>query len=76
MKVYQKKRIGPKKRLFFDLEVSPNIVFSWRIGREVSLSDADIIQERAIICVGYKWEGDDKTYSIQWSMFLSSPSHL
>lgn len=56
----------PKKRLFFDLETSPNIVLSWRIGRDISLSHDDILQERAIICVGYKWEGDDKTYAIEW----------
>ena len=57
----------PKKRLFFDLEVSANIVFSWRIGRDVSLSPDDIIKERAIICACYKWEGDDKVYSLEWN---------
>jgi len=57
----------PKRRLFFDLEVSANIVFSWRIGREVSLTPDNIIQERAIICVSYKWEHEDKVHSIQWN---------
>ena len=57
----------PKKRLFFDLEVSANVVFSWRIGRDVSLSPDDIIKERAIICACYKWEGDDKVYSLEWN---------
>lgn len=59
---------APKKKkvLFFDLETSPNIVFSWRIGREVSLGTHDIIQERAIICVGWKWAGSPKTYSLEW----------
>lgn len=57
----------PKRRLFFDLEVSPNIVFSWGIGRDITLNHDAIIQERAIICVGYKWEGDDRTYAIQWN---------
>lgn len=57
----------PRKRLFFDLEVSPNMVLSWRIGRDISLSTEDIIQERAIICVCYKWEGESKVHSIEWN---------
>ncbi len=57
----------PKRKLFFDLEVSANIVFSWRIGRDISLSPDDIIKERAIICVCYKWEGDDRVHSIEWN---------
>lgn len=56
----------PKRRLFFDLEVSANIVFSWRIGRDIDLSPDNIIQERAIICACYKWEGEDKVYSLKW----------
>lgn len=61
------KRDKPKRRLFFDLEVSANIVFSWRIGRDVTLSPDDIIKERAIICVCYKWEGDSTVHSIEWN---------
>lgn len=56
----------PKKRLFFDLEVSPNIVFTWSVGRDISLTPDSIIQERAIICVCYKWEGQNKVHSIEW----------
>ena len=56
----------PKKRLFFDLEVSPNIVLSWNVGREISLSPDDIIHERAIICACYKWEHSPKVHSIEW----------
>lgn len=56
----------PKRRLFFDLEVSANIVFSWRIGRDIDLSPDNIIQERAIICACYKWEGEDKVHSLKW----------
>ncbi len=57
----------PKRRLFFDLEVSANIVFSWRIGNDICLPHDSIIKERAIICVCYKWEGEDKVHSIQWN---------
>lgn len=56
----------PKRRLFFDLEVSPNIVFSWSVGRDISLTHDSILRERAIICVCYKWEGDSMVHSIEW----------
>lgn len=54
------------KRLFYDLEVSYNIVKSWRIGYDIKLSADNIIQERAIICVAYKWEGDRKVNYLTW----------
>lgn len=56
----------PKRRLFFDIEVSPNIVLSWRIGRKVNLSHDDILQERAIICICWKWENEEQVYSLKW----------
>lgn len=56
----------PKRKLFFDLEVSANIVFSWRVGRDVSLTPNDIIQERAVICACWKWEGQKKLNHLQW----------
>lgn len=53
-------------RLFWDLEVSPNVLFSWRIGRKVSLIPDNIITERAIICVCYKWEHEKEIHSLTW----------
>lgn len=67
--VYDKiisERKRPKKRLFFDIEVSANIVFSWSIG-EVRLSHDDIIKERSIICVCYKWEHEKEVHSLEWN---------
>jgi uncharacterized protein YprB with RNaseH-like and TPR domain len=52
--------------LFFDIETSANIVFSWRIGNDISISTENIIQERAIICVCYKWADSDKVESFTW----------
>ena len=46
------------KRLFYDIETSYNIVKSWRIGYNINLNMEDIIQERAIITIAYKWEGE------------------
>ena len=57
----------PKRRLFFDIEVSPNIVLSWRIGNKLSLGHDSIVQERAIICICYKWEDESKVYSLEWN---------
>ena len=55
----------PKRKLFFDIEVSPNIVFSWRIGSMISLAPDNIIQERAIICICYKWNDRDTVHSLE-----------
>ena len=55
-----------KKILFFDLETSPNIVYSWRIGQKISLDPSTIIEERKMICASWKWLDDDYVYNISW----------
>ena len=57
----------PKRKLFFDIEVSANIVFSWRIGHEVMLTHDSIIKERAIICVCWKWNDENTVHSLEWN---------
>lgn len=54
------------KRLYFDLEVSPNIVSTWRVGYNLNITPDNIIKERAIICACYKWEGDSKVHYLAW----------
>jgi uncharacterized protein YprB with RNaseH-like and TPR domain len=54
------------KRLFFDIETSPNIGFFWTAGYRQTISHENIIKERAIICICYKWAGDEKIYSLNW----------
>ncbi len=54
------------KRLFFDVETSPNIVYSWNLGYDLNISPDLLIKERAIICICYKYEGDSKVYSLTW----------
>lgn len=54
------------KRLFFDIETSPNVVYSWRIGYNLTITPDSIIDERKIICISYKWENSDKIYSLSW----------
>lgn len=54
------------KRLYFDCEVSPNIGFFWSPGHKISVSYENIIKERAIICICYKWEGEKKVSYLKW----------
>lgn len=54
------------KVLIYDIETSYNIVSSWRVGYKMSLPHYSIIKERAIICVSYKWLGEDQVYTITW----------
>jgi hypothetical protein len=55
-----------KRRLFFDIETSFNIGIFWRAGYNQTIRPEDIIHERAIICVCWKWEGEDKIHSLTW----------
>ena len=54
------------KRLFFDIETSPNIVYSWRTGWNLTIHPDSIIEERKIICISYKWEHEDKIHRLTW----------
>ena len=45
------------RRLFIDIETSKNIAACWRTGYKNYVNPDDIIEERAIICVAYKWQG-------------------
>ena len=56
----------PVRRLFWDIETSPNVVLSWRVGYKLNIDQANIIKERAIICIGYKWEGEDTAHVLRW----------
>lgn len=54
------------RRLFIDLEVSPNVVLSWSTGYKLSISYENIIRERAVICACWKWEGEKAVHSVEW----------
>jgi DNA polymerase elongation subunit (family B) len=56
----------PKKRLYFDIEVSPNIGLFWEAGYKKNIDHSNIIKERAIICICYKWEGEKEVHSLHW----------
>lgn len=52
--------------LIYDIETSYNIVKSWRVGFNLNINPSDIIHERKIICVSYKWLGEEQVYNLQW----------
>jgi len=58
------------KRLFFDIETSPMIVYSWRTGYKINIPYENIIQDWKIICISYKWEGEDKVHTLKWDKNL------
>lgn len=65
---FRETRIGRKiiKILLLDVETSPNIVYSWAVGKKISLTPENIIKERQIICVCYKWLDEKTVQSLDW----------
>lgn len=58
---------SPIKRLYIDIETSPNVVYSWRVGYKINLDSENIVEERSIVCIAYKWEGEKTVRSLQWA---------
>jgi len=55
-----------RRRLYFDCEVSANVGLFWQSGYKLQIGTENIIKERAIICICYKWEDDNDVYYLQW----------
>lgn len=54
------------KRLFFDIETSPNIGMFWKSGYKQDIPYDNIIKERSVICICYKWANEKKVHSLTW----------
>lgn len=54
------------KRLFFDIETSPMIVYSWRTGYNINLPYENIIEDWKVICISWKWQNEDKVHNLTW----------
>jgi len=65
-----------RRRLFFDIETSPNIGLFWQAGYKKNIDYSNIIQERAIICICYKWEDEKQVHSLQWDSRQSDKKML
>lgn len=70
--------IKTPKILFIDIETSPNIVYSWVVGRKINLNYENIIEERKIICVAWKWNTEKQIHSISWDRltFSNNDKHI
>lgn len=55
-----------RRRLFYDIETTPNIGTFWRAGYGQTITHDQILFEREIICISYKWEDDDECHTIDW----------
>lgn len=56
-----------RKRLFYDIETSYYIVKAWSPGFGRNIFPTDIIKFPAIICICWKWEGEDTVHSLTWT---------
>jgi hypothetical protein len=42
------------------------IAYTWRTGYNLKLNPDHVIQDWGIICVSWKWEGEDKVHNVRW----------
>lgn len=65
-----------RRRLFFDIETSPNIGLFFEAGYKKNIGYDSIIKERAIICICYKWEDDKQVQHLHWDKNQSDKKML
>jgi hypothetical protein len=55
------------KRLFLDLETSPNTILAWGVGKRSLMWDHDcILTERKIIIAAWKWSDQKTVHVLDW----------
>jgi hypothetical protein len=57
-----------RKRLFYDIETSFCQGHFWRPGYNQNILPHQVIKHAQIICISWKWEGDDKLYRADWGL--------
>ena len=55
-----------RKRLFYDIEVSFCEGVFWRTGWNQTINPVQVTGYPKIICISYKWEGDDEVKNLEW----------
>jgi DNA polymerase elongation subunit (family B) len=63
------------KRLFFDCETAPDVAYTWRVGPKIFLDYENIIEERSLISIAYKWE-HEKDIKALWWKGLGKDKHM
>ncbi len=56
----------PIRRLYYDIESAPNVGLFWKSGYKLTISPENILKERAVICISWKWFGEKKTHVLHW----------
>ena len=64
--IVNKVKTKTAKVLIYDIETSPNIGWFWTAGYKQNIGTNQILKERAVICVSYKWEGENEVYNLTW----------
>jgi DNA polymerase elongation subunit (family B) len=54
------------KTLYIDIEVSPNIALTWATGYKLTIPYENVIEERKIICICWKWDNDTDVSALTW----------
>jgi uncharacterized protein YprB with RNaseH-like and TPR domain len=57
----------PIKRLFFDIETSYLVGWFWRTGKTGFINHNQIIEDKKIICISYKWQYEDTVHTLRWT---------
>lgn len=60
-----KKQTKEIKRLFFDIETSYYLVPTFQFWK-VNINPDNILREKKIICIAYKWQYEDKVHVLKW----------
>jgi len=55
------------RRLFVDIETSPDFGLFWKTGYNLRIDYASIMRERAIAAIGYSWDGEKVVHCLCWN---------
>lgn len=54
------------KELFYDIETSPALAFTWGAGWKMNIPYDNIVEDWQIICISYKWNYEDEVKHLYW----------
>ena len=54
------------KRVFLDIETSPNIALLWKAGYKINIPHDNIVKERAVVTMCWKTEHEKEVHNIDW----------
>jgi uncharacterized protein YprB with RNaseH-like and TPR domain len=68
-------KMRKQKRLFFDIETSFITFRGWRTGKQW-VSHDNIITDKKIICISYKWQYENEVHTLKWDSKQSDRSMI